>query len=129
MTAKILPWIRKNSVLLVMIVLVVILFRVGNNQHWGYKQDIDALNDSINDYIEDIRGYQARETVAEEKIQAYELRLDDYVASRELEREERINEKYEHAKEIADLKRIPVDTLYVDVAGWLDSLSVLWGTD
>ena len=123
MKTKLQDWMKRNLGWMILVIVVVILFRVGRNQYWGYKNDMNDLSDSIANYRQSINLYQERELAAQELIEAYELRLDDYIETRDQEREDRINENRKHEKEIADLKRIPAGKLFVTVTAQLDTLS------
>ena len=126
MQTKVLTWFRNNWLKLVIIALVIILFRWGKNEKWGYKFEIDALNDSITNVIKERDAAEKRIEFADEIIKQKDAEIEAWRVGYEEERNKRIIDKRNHERKIADIMAVPIDTLYWDVTRQLDSLSVLW---
>jgi len=126
MKTKILTWFLNNWLKIAIIVLVIVLFRWGKNEKWGYKFEIDALNDSITNVIKERDAAEKRIEFADEIIKQKDAEIEAWRIGYEEERNKRIIDKRNHERKIADIMAVPIDTLYWDVARQLDSLSVLW---
>ena len=121
-----LDFVKKNWLIIGLIILVLFAWKSKRIDFFGYKHQINALTDSIV-LLEQRRNLaEEREAVAKELILGYEFELEIYQDSINIEKEIIIKQKRKHAKEVADLKRIPTDTLYIDVTKWIDSLSIIW---
>ena len=126
MKTKILTWFLNNWLKIAIIVLVIVLFRWGKNEKWGYKFEIDALNDSITNVIKERDAAEKRIEFADEIIKQKDAEIEAWRIGYEEERNKRIIDKRNHERKIADIMAVPIDTLYWDVTRQLDSLSVLW---
>ena len=123
MKTKILAWFRNNWFLLCVIIVAFFFLKKWGTGYFEYKHEIRALNDSIAFQGQIISLSENREAAARELIRSYEHELKLYQDSLSDEKIKRINQKYRHEKEILYLKRIPTDSIYLDVTRWLDSLS------
>ena len=119
-------FIQKNWLLIGLIVLVLWVWKSKTTDFRGYKAEIELLSDSIvqldSEYL-----------LMEERVSALQELAETAIDESTLYRDSLNNAKNRirtnttrHAKEVAGLKRIPTDTLYVDVTTWLDSLSAVW---
>ena len=121
-------WFKENwlVVLLVGLIIYVLINSVVRNEN--YKREIDARSDSIAILKHGYQELEKREALAAEMILAYKFADSVYRDSLNVIKIKLINQKQRHAKQVADLTRIPTDTLYRDLSNWYDSLSIHWGT-
>jgi len=114
----------KDNWFLICVILIAFFFlRKWGTGYFEYKHEIRTLSDSIAVYDQMVQSALDREAAAKELIRNYELELDYYRSKIEEEKNKRLTQKQKYDAEIIALKRIPTDTLYLELTGWLDTLS------
>ena len=112
-----------------MSVVLIILIIVGTDsviKSKASKREIDAVSDSIAILKHDYSELEKRDQLSSELVEAYKFAANSYQDSLQSTRSTLITQKKRYAKQVADLSRVPTDTLYRDLTGWLDSLSIQW---
>jgi len=121
-----LNFLKKNWLLIGLIILALWVWKSKSTDFRGYKGEISRLSDSL-----------------AKKDSEYNLLVDRLSASLKLTRnalydaamyEDSLNmlretmriKTYYYEAEIANLKFVPIDTIYNDVTEWLDGLSFQW---
>ncbi len=123
---KEMKWFKKNWIYLVLIALIGYFLTDSVVKSKASKREIGLRSDSIavlkHSYQELEKHYQ----LSGELVSAY--KFADSLSRDSLQdlRFEYFNQKQRHVKKIADLKRIPTDSLYRNLTGQLDSLSLQW---
>jgi len=126
MKENLLNWVRSNIILIGLLIVAFFFLRQWGTGYFEYKKENKALSDSIAVQEMIIQSAKDREAAAQELIHSYELNLTAYQDSLNGSRMKYNQQKQYYAKRIADLSRIPTDTLYRDVTGWLNRLSANW---
>jgi len=121
-------WLKNNWPWVLVIVTAILVFFLTRSctKMNDYKGDIKAKDELIEQMMVEYQELEEREAAKKDSIQKLVLIAEDISDSLQDTRIDYINQKKRHAKQVADLNSIPTDTLYVDVTGQLDSLSVLW---
>lgn len=123
MKNKILIWLRDNWILVLIVIVLLVLLRSKGTDNKQAKREIKALNDSIEQLDKQFLWMQDQAQssmeIAREALNTANLYRDSLNQSKT---KIRIN-NIRHENEIANLKRIPTDSLYVDFTTWLDTLS------
>lgn len=92
----------------------------------SYKAEIESYNDSIVKLNQDIEWAELRLQESKEVADSAILERNQYQDSLSTSKQAVRVIKYRYEKRIANLRTIPTDTLYRDLTGKLDSLSLLW---
>jgi len=119
-------WIKDNwpVVLLIGILLVIIVvFIISRVKISDYRGDIKAKDALIEKIMVEYQSMEDSVTVSKELIHIYEKQLSIYQDSLQDSKSTLINQNKRHAKQVADLTRIPTDSLYVNYIRWIDSVS------
>ena len=119
-------WLKKNWIYLILIVLIGYLLVNDVVKSTNHKREIDAKSDSLVVLGREYQELEKEAHVKAELISAYKFADSLYRDSLQFSNRQLINQKRSYEKAMADLTRIPTDTLYRDVTEWLDSLSVQW---
>ena len=123
MSKKILTWLRSNWMLIILIMILIIIVRSRGTDNREYKREIKAMDDSI---IFLNTQYQQIEDLLSVSREITTVALEDAKLSRDsikIIEKKNTNLKYKHAIEVANFKKIPTDTLYLDYTRWIDSVS------
>lgn len=123
---SVLDFVKKNWLIIGLIVIVLFAWKSKRTDFLGYNHQIKDKNDSIRLLKDQYRLIEEREVASKELILMYEFNLNLYKDSMNVTKKKITNNNVRHAREIANLSRIPTNTLYTDVTGWLDSLSFIW---
>ena len=123
---EILTWGLSNlrTILLVGLLVTAFFFlRQWGTGYFQYKRDIKDLNDSIaqmdKEYLLIEESLSVSQEIGETALNEARLYRDSL---RKAENRIYIN-NVRHESEVANLNRIPTDSLYLDVTAWLDTLS------
>jgi hypothetical protein len=119
-------WLKKNWIYLVLIALIGYLLINDVVKTRSYKREIKVVSDSLAILEHQYQELEKASYVLSELVSAYKFALTTHQDSLQDLRIEYFNQKQRYEKQVAALKLIPTDDLYIDVTGWLDSLSVQW---
>lgn len=119
-------WFKENWLIALLIGLLVFVLTNSVVRSEKHKHEINAKSDSIAILKHEYQELEKREALAAEMISAYRFADSAYQDSLQDLRIDYFKQKQRHVKKIADLSRIPTDSLYRDVTGQLDSLSLHW---
>ena len=123
MKTKMLDWFRSNWFVLTVLVIAFIFLTKWGTGYYSSQREIRDLNDSIEQYDRDFQLKEEQLMASREIVTAamneVALYQDSLISARTILYTNRIR----HAEEVANLSRIPTDSLYRDVTTWLDNLS------
>ena len=119
-------WLKKNWIYVILVALIGYLIINDAVKTNSYKREIKVVSDSLIILRQDYQELEKAADVQAELISAYKFADSLYRDSLQFSNRQLINQKRSYEKAMADLTRIPTDTLYRDVTEWLDSLSVQW---
>lgn len=131
MNKKIIDWLKRNWILLLLIGILIYFLGPCDSGYFQYKSDIRAADDSIAKLELHIAFIENQLQVSHEMIDAAEFEKDVYLAhynSLKDTNEKLILTLKGYESKIDNLKLVPTSAIYIDVTGWLDSLSVQWAT-
>ena len=123
MVNNVYTFIKKNILLIGVIILLVVVIRVRGTNNREYKREISRLSDSIAQVDAEYRLMEDRVSAAQKLTLRALYDAAMFEDSMRMERNKIKTNNIRHVKEIAALKRIPTDTLYLDYIQWLDSIS------
>jgi hypothetical protein len=116
-------WLKKNWIYLVLVALIGYLLINDVVKTESYKREKSILSDSIAIVEYRYSVLEKEADVLSELVSAYKFADSLYQDSLKFSNRQLINQKRSYEKAMADLTRIPTDTLYRELTGWLDSLS------
>lgn len=119
-------WLQKHWPIIVAVVVILTVFFISRYNNKEYKREIKGLNDFNERLMEEYRLLEDSAAASKEQLRSYKIQLAVYQDSLQDSQNDYFNQQKRYEKAMADLSRIPTDDLYVDVTGWLDSLSVHW---
>lgn len=122
-------FIKENWFLIAVILVAFFFLRKWGTGYYDYRRENRSLSDSIVKLDAEYSLLQERLSASIELTQEAinESRLY-HDSLNQAKTKIRIN-KIRYENQIANLKRIPTDSLYVNVTDWLDNLSIVWGSD
>ena len=120
-------WLKENWGWLVIILGLILILLSGQMGIKNYKREIRAVSDSLVVLGREYQELEKEAHVKAELISAYKFADSLYRDSLQFSNRQLINQKRSYEKAMADLRRVPTDTLYRELTGWYDSLSVHWG--
>lgn len=120
-------WFKENwLVLLIIVIVLIIAFFVGRSiikQFNEYKGEIKAKDKLIEQMMIEYQALEDNAVQAKKTAKFHKSAVSLYQDSLQDSRIKYINQKKRHAKQVADLTRIPTDNLYIDYIQWIDSIS------
>ena len=119
-------WLKKNWIYLILIGLIGYLLINDVVKTTSYKREKSILSDSLVILGQEYSKLEKQADVLAELVSAYKFADSLYRDSLAVSESKLINQKYRYEKAMADLTRIPTDTLYREMSNWYDSLSLHW---
>ena len=117
-----LTYLKENWFTIAIIVLFIIVIRVGGVNNRENRREIRALSDSIAQMDREYLLMGERVSAMQDTASAAINEANLYRDSLENTRIKMNTDSTRYENEINNLTRIPTDTLYIDITGWLDSL-------
>jgi len=119
-------WLKNNWFYLLLVGIIVFILTDSVVKSGANRKEINAKSDSIQLLKDQYHLIEEHEAEAWKTIKNDSLTHIIYQDSLQSFKIAYINQKQRHAKQVADLNRIPTDTLYRELTGQLNSLSLLW---
>lgn len=116
-------WLKKNWTIVLLVAIIGCLITNNVVDSISYKRDIRAGSDSIAILKYQYQELEKRAGLSAELVDAYEFAFTAYQDSLQDTRIKLITQNKRHAKQVADLIRIPSDVLYIDYTRWIDTVS------
>ena len=120
---KILKFLSKNGITILLAVVIIVILRVNGTDRKEYKAELRAKSDSITRLDKQFIWMQDQANssmeISREALNTANLYRDSLNRANNKIRTNNIR----HEREVANLTRIPTDSLYRDVTTWLDTLS------
>lgn len=116
-------WFKENWLVALLTGLLILVLTNSVVRTERYKHQINAVSDSITVLKYEYSELKKAAVISAELVSAYEFATLAYQDSLNDTKQEIINQKQRHAKQIADLIRIPSDVLYLDFTRWIDTIS------
>ena len=91
-----------------------------------YKGEIKAKDNLIEQLLSEYQTLEDSDRESKKLVKFHKSTTLHYLDTLQNTRTTLINQKKSYEKALADLNRIPTDSLYVDVTEWLNSLSLQW---
>jgi len=119
-------WIKKNWIYVILVALIGCLILNDVLKTNSYIREIDDVSDSLVILRQDYSELEKAADISAELVSAYKFATIAYQDSLQFSNRQLINQKRSYEKAMANLTRVPTDSLYRELTGWLDSLSVQW---
>lgn len=122
-------WLKDNWPLVVVIIIAVavaVIAILNQIDKTAYRSDLKAKDKLIEQMMVEYQTLADSVTVVTQRLEIYESAVISYQDSLNDSKIDYFTQKRRYAKAIADLNRIPTDSLYVDVTEWLNGLSLQW---
>lgn len=116
-------WLKKNWTIVLLIVIIGCLITNNVVDSISYKREIRLRSDSIVILKREYVKLEKAAGLSAELVDAYAFAYGTYQDSLQDSRVKYFNQKQRHAKQVADLTRIPTDSLYLNYIRWIDSIS------
>jgi predicted nucleic acid-binding Zn-ribbon protein len=118
-------WLEKYWPVLLITSLLLAAFFIGRHHKASqlYKREIKAQDAFIEKLMSEYQTLEDSASVVKKQVEVYENQVLSYQDSLSDTKTEIINLKQRHAKQVADLIRIPSDVLYIDYTRWIDTIS------
>ena len=115
-------WFKENWLVALLTGLLILVLTNSVVRTERYKHQINAVSDSITVLKYEYSELEKAAVISAELVSAYKFADSVYRDSLQDTKQEIINLKQRHAKQVADLIRMPSDVLYVDLKHWLDTI-------
>jgi hypothetical protein len=118
-------WLEKYWPILVIMSLLLAAFFIGRHHKASqqHKSEIRAKDALIEQMMVEYQTLEDSASAVKKQAEFYENQVLSYQDSLSDTKTEIINLKQRHAKQVADLIRIPSDVLYIDYKDWIDTIS------
>jgi len=119
-------WFKKNWLVALVIGLMIYILINSVVRNENYKREISHRSDSLAVLKYQYSELEKEALLSSELVSAYQYADSVYRDSLQGLRIDYFKQKQRYEKQVTALKLIPTDDIYIDVTGWLDSLSVQW---
>jgi len=116
-------WLKENWVPLLMLVCIAVMLIINRIDTHSYKHKIKTKSDSIAVLKYQYSALEKEAVLSSELVSAYKFALTTHQDSLQDLKTEIINQNKRHARQVADLIRIPSNVLYIDYRDWIDTVS------
>ena len=116
-------WLTKNWTAIVLVGVILFLLTDGVMKSNASKTKIEVKSDSIAKLEYEYQELEKSEALAAELASAYRFAFIAYQDSLQDYGIKYINQKKRHEKQVADLTRMPTDSVYVELKSWLDTIA------
>ena len=120
-------WFKENWLNLFLVGIIIFLLINSVVRSKTYKGDIKAKDALIESLMVEYQVLEDSAVAIRKTAEIHKSATLRYLDTLQNTRVVLINQKKRYEKQVADLTRIPTDTLYRDLSDWYNSLSVLWG--
>ncbi len=115
-------WFKENWLTALLIGIIIFILTDSVIKSKASNKEISSKSDSIAILKYQYSELEKRDTLALELISAYEFAYAAYQDSLQDSGIKYVKQKIRYEKQVADLTRMPTDSLYTELGSWLDTI-------